>query len=91
MSTPNQPTEGIVKAMITSVWSSYGHRFIGADEYEQCLTCGAVYELVETPEGISDGAYVAANGDAPRDCTHDTSMTHGEDGDAQDCNCLLCA
>ena len=70
--------------MITSVWSSYGHRFIGDGEgegYESCLTCGALYALIETPEGFNDGAYVAANGDEPMECTRDTGMAHGYPGE----------
>jgi hypothetical protein len=56
-----------------------------------------MYELVETPDAPNEGAYVAANGDKPMECTHDTSMAHGYpgervDGNADhDCNCLFCA
>lgn len=70
---------------ITSVWS--------ADEYESCLTCGAMYELTADKD---DGTYHAANGDEPHDCTYDTNMAHGypgerHDGNADhDCNCLVC-
>jgi len=102
---------------INSVWSSYGHTFIGAGEYEydndgeivgayhDCLTCGAHYVLRATPDGISDGEYMANNGDAPTYCTRDTSMQHGdpretghgldcEDGCehcTHDCNCIVCS
>jgi len=83
--------------MITSVWSSYGHRFMSTDDerHDSCLTCGAMYELIETPQGISEGAYVASNGDEPMQCTQDTSMVHGYAGEIDgephpDCNCLFC-
>jgi hypothetical protein len=89
---------------ITSVWSSFGHRFIGTGEtddvgnpYESCLTCGAVYELVRREDDPTGGDYTAANGDDPMPCTHDTSMAHGYPGERVDgnadhnCNCLLCA
>lgn len=75
-----------------SVWSAYGHRFIGEDGHESCLTCGAIYDLVATPDATHDAEYVAANGDAPVECTGDTSLTHGEEAPAgSTCNCLLCA
>jgi hypothetical protein len=82
---------------ITSVWSAYGHRFISGNEHESCLTCGAVYELSADEPGSSSGHYHAANGDAPRECSGNTSMAHGSPGERvdghadHDCNCLLCA
>lgn len=80
---------------IVSVWSAYGHRFMSdGNGYESCLVCGAVYELVhDDADDPTHGAYVASNGDAPLDCSHDTGMAHGEDraGDDHDCNCHLCA
>jgi len=34
----------MIDQLITSHWSSYGHRFAGTGEGDvQCLTCGAVY------------------------------------------------
>jgi hypothetical protein len=66
---------------ITSVWSAHGHRFIATDGSESCLTCGAVYELSADPDGPTHGRYHAANGDAPRECTGDTSMAHGYPGE----------
>lgn len=78
--------------MITSIWSAYGHTFIGDGEYDSCLTCGAMYELVADPSDPTRGDYRAANGDEPTQCTHDTSMGHGEDAaDDSDCNCHLCS
>ena len=98
--------------MICSVWSSYGHTFLsdGEDdgaggEYNSCLTCGATYILRETPDAPNDGDYFASNGDAPRECSHDTRMSHGDRHDTgheldcpdgcehcnHDCNCVQCA
>lgn len=83
---------------INSVWSSYGHTFLhDDDEHVSCLTCGAMYQLVETPDGPHDGEYQCADGSEPAECTRDTSMAHGypgerHDGNAgHDCCCLLCA
>lgn len=73
-------------AVITSVWSTFGHTFMSGTEYddqgqgdESCLTCGAVYRLILAPSlrGFSSGAYVAANGDDPMACTGSTAMAHG--------------
>lgn len=66
---------------ITSVDSAFGHRFIGTDcdEHESCLTCGAMFTLVEVEPG--HGQYVASNGDDPVDCTGDTSAVHGYGGE----------
>ena len=100
---------------IVSVWSSYGHTFMTDDrEYDDdgrtigyqvsCLTCGAEYVLRPTPDARNDGAYMASNGDDPRECTHDTSMEHGDRHDTgheldcpdgcehctHDCNCVRC-
>lgn len=100
---------------INSVWSAYGHTFMSSGEVEEyngnvmgyyvdCLTCGAHYVLRATPDGTSDGAYMANNGDDPAQCSHDTSMEHGdpretghgldcEDGCEHcqhDCNCIRC-
>ena len=78
---------------ITSVWSAYGHTFIGEDGHESCLTCGAVYELVaDDPEDPTHGAYQASNGDEPVQCAG-TSARHGDERaeDDHSCNCLLCA
>jgi hypothetical protein len=35
-------------SQVVSVWSTYGHRFMGTDEptHESCLTCGAMYQLL---------------------------------------------
>jgi hypothetical protein len=86
------------------VWSSYGHTFLAVDDYQQCLTCGAVYELVrDEPTDPSHGAYVARDGSEAEDCSGNPEMVHGEapcakcedDGNGCDncqhsCNCLLC-
>ena len=68
---------------ITSVWSSYGHRFMSTDHetHEACLTCGAMYELQPVPGDWSRGEYMAANGDQPMECTGDTGMAHGYPGE----------
>jgi hypothetical protein len=92
--------------MIVSVWSSYGHRFVSSDsdDSDSCLTCGALYALVETPDGPSDGEYQAADGSEPAECTGDTRMVHGYPGERwceecrgagcehcqHNCNCILC-
>jgi hypothetical protein len=86
-------------SQVVSVWSAYGHRFIGTDEptHESCLTCGAMYQLLALADDPTRGEYMAANGDAPMECSGDTSMTHGYPGERHDgnvdhsCNCLLCA
>lgn len=94
----------VSEQMINSVWSSYDHTFIGSDDYEDCLTCGAQYELVHAAESqLSSGRYRTSNGDDPMNCSGDTSMVHGEgycdcdcdDEDGcehcrHDCNCIIC-
>jgi hypothetical protein len=93
METTTQQDE---QPIITSVWSSYGHRFIGEDGSESCLTCGAMYELSPDEAGGTSGHYHAANGDEPMQCSHDTSMAHGYPGERTGgnvdhvCNCILC-
>jgi hypothetical protein len=87
---------------INSVWSAHGHRFMSTDTegHESCLTCGAMYQLVPTPDASHDGEYLAADGSEPMECTHDTNMAHGYPGERDDshsatvehdCNCLFCA
>jgi hypothetical protein len=75
---------------VTSVWSTYGHRFIsngdGVDEFgysiESCLMCGAVYQLQHGVDGDwTRGLYCAANGDEPDQCTGNTGMAHGYSGE----------
>lgn len=93
---------------VHSVWSSYGHRFMSTDDerHESCLTCGAMYELIDHGDG--SGEYHAGNGDEPMPCTGDTGMAHGYPGERHchehpldrsghecehvdhNCNCLLC-
>ena len=91
------PTYILDTSRVVSVWSAYGHRFIGSDgETEQCLTCGAVYELLAYADDPTRGVYLASNGDGPHECSRDTSMAHGyagerEDGPNHNCNCILCA
>lgn len=88
-------------ADVVSVWSAHGHRFIseGDEGYESCLTCGALYALVPTPDAPWDGEYRTAAGGEPASCTGDTSMVHGYPGERDDsdggtvdhsCNCLRC-
>lgn len=88
------------------IWSSHGHRFLGADvpEDDCCLTCGAVYRLTADATDPRSGRYSAANGDEPTACTGDTRMVHGYPGEGDcetcgnsgcehcrhDCNCLFC-
>ena len=64
---------------VVSVWSAYGHRFMSTDSegHDSCLTCGAMYQLMALADDPSRGEYMAANGDAPMECTGDTSMAHG--------------
>lgn len=66
---------------VTSIWSSYGHTFIGEDDHESCLVCGAVYALTAREDDPSSGDYHAANGDAPMHCSGDTGMAHGYPGE----------
>lgn len=87
-----------------SVWSSYGHRFMSdsCDCCETCLTCGASYRLVETPDDkVSTHEYQTNSGDQPKECSGDTGRCHGyerychEHDDPcehteHDCNCVLC-
>jgi hypothetical protein len=91
---------------VVSVWSEYGHRFMsdGGEGTESCLTCGAMYQLMASAEDPTRGEYMAANGDAPMDCTGNTSLAHGYAGERHchehapdycacvehNCNCLLC-
>lgn len=76
---------------VSSVWSAYGHRFMSQDDnYESCLTCGAMYQLLALEDDPTRGEYLAMNGDAPMNCSHDTSMDHGYESDS-DCNCCQCA
>jgi len=68
---------------VVSVWSAYGHRFMSTDSegHDSCLTCGAMYQLMALADDPSRGEYMAANGDAPMECTGDTSMAHGYPGE----------
>ncbi|MCF2531174.1 hypothetical protein [Yinghuangia soli] len=70
---------------ITHVWSQFGHRFYSAgcahddgSSCEQCMTCGARYELRPRADDPGGGDYQTANGDDPTDCTGDTAMCHGD-------------
>jgi hypothetical protein len=85
---------------VSSVWSSYGHRFMSTDvpEHKSCLTCGAMFQFLALADDPTHGQYMAANGDDPRHCTGNTSMNHGYAGEREsypgdeshDCNCLFC-
>lgn len=92
-------------ADVVSVWSAYGHRFIGTDSdtHEACLTCGAMYQLLALADDPSRGEYLTASGGMPAACTGDTSMVHGYPGERychehddpcehteHDCPCLFC-
>lgn len=70
---------------ITVVWSSYGHQFMGTDapNHEQCLRCGAMFELVpDDEEDPSHGAYVAADGSEPIGCPGaSVAWRHGYPGE----------
>jgi hypothetical protein len=76
-------TYSLDASRVTSVWSAYGHRFMSTDvpEYESCLTCGAMYQLLALADDPTRGEYMAANGDAPMDCTGNTGMAHGYPGE----------
>lgn len=73
------------QVVITSVWSSYGHRFTSGDDYnekgegdESCLTCGATFRLIlSRGNSLAAGDYVSADGSVPMACTRDTAMVHG--------------
>lgn len=83
-------------SQIVVVWSAFGHRFIGEDgNHEQCLTCGAVFQLLPEPSDPARGSYCAVDGSDPVWCSGDTGTVHGypserEDGPNHGCNCLLC-
>lgn len=78
-------------SQVTSVWSAYGHRFIGDGEgSESCLTCGAMYTLMALADDPTRGEYLTASGGEPMQCTGDTSMEHGYEVDTE-CNCIQCA
>jgi len=84
-------------SQVSSVWSAHGHRFMGDDgeNTESCLTCGAMYQLLALEDDPTRGEYLTISGDAPAQCTGDTSMVHGypgerEDGPNHDCPCILC-
>lgn len=68
---------------VSSVWTAYGHRFMGTDEptHESCLTCGAMYQLLALADDPTRGEYMAANGDEPMECSGDTGMAHGYPGE----------
>ncbi len=88
------------------ITSSYGHRFTGTDspDRESCLTCGAMYALLNLGAGY--GEYHCADGGTPAPCTGDTRMAHGYPGERHcqtcppmvdtcrhtrhDCPCLFC-
>jgi hypothetical protein len=76
-------TYSLDASRVTSVWSAYGHRFMsdGDENTESCLTCGATYQLLALADDPTRGEYMAANGDAPMDCTGDTGMAHGYPGE----------
>jgi hypothetical protein len=68
---------------VSSVWSTYGHRFMGTDEptHESCLTCGAMYQLLADADDPSRGEYMTVGGGPPAECTGDTGMAHGYPGE----------
>lgn len=76
---------------VTSVWSAYGHRFMGDDGEgtESCLTCGAMYQLLALADDPTRGEYLASDGSEPMACTGNTSMDHGYEVDSA-CNCIAC-
>lgn len=94
-----------MNAMVTT-WSSYGHRFYSGDDgYDSCMTCGAQYAIVPTPDETWDFKWTAADGSDPQECSYDTGRCHGYErychecdpnGDpcphvSHDCNCVQCA
>lgn len=102
--TTSAPKYSTDVSQVVSVWSAYGHRFMGTDEptHESCLTCGAMYQLLALADEPTSGEYMTAAGDEPQQCTHDTSMVHGYPGERvctcddgcehcqHDCNCVSC-
>lgn len=64
-------------SVITSVWSTNGHIFTGTSEPDQesCLTCGALYRLVD--DGGGSGHYENTIGEAPKRCSYRTDLVHG--------------
>lgn len=94
-----------MSGVINSVSSYYGHTFMGTGTAE-CLTCGARFLLVATPDGPHDGEYENSAGDQPTQCDgksfHGSGEAHVLDDCpefeenatcehvATDCNCLFC-
>jgi len=68
---------------ITSIWSSFGHRFASTDseDSEQCMTCGGMWTLARRADDPNAGDYTASNGDDPQECSRDTSRAHGYPGE----------
>lgn len=85
---------------ISSVWSSYGHRFMSTDseDDEVCLMCGAMYRLQRTTDDPTRGEYIAHDGSEPLPCSGRTDLNHGYPGEVEEpsaaeeirCNCLFC-
>jgi hypothetical protein len=92
---------------VVSVWSAHGHRFMSTDDEntEQCITCGAMYQLLADAEDPRTGYYLTSVGDEPAECSGDTAMTHGYPGERHcehcdqpegcehcnhQCPCILC-
>lgn len=77
--------EDVHPRVVTSVRSSFGHRFHESSPcdddstYETCLTCGARFVLLNVGHGR--GEYQASNGDTPNECSGDTGMAHGYPGE----------
>lgn len=66
-------------------WTLHGHVFQGSDDVQECLHCGASYELVhDEPDNPSHGRYRTWNGDDPIECT---ATSHEEN---RNCNCRTC-
>jgi hypothetical protein len=71
---------------IVAVWSNYSHRFLAEDGYQNCLSCGAQFELVhDSKSDVSHGRLRGHLGEAPQECTG-PDVSH-ENADL--CNCLL--
>lgn len=71
------------EVFVSSVWSSFGHRFMSTDtpNEETCLTCGATYVLVPDPDEPTRGEYRNAHGDDPMACSGRTDLVHGLERD----------
>ena len=66
-------------SQIVTVWSDYGHRFIGGDDGRAtCLTCGGLWQLIPNTDDPTSGLYTSTTGEDPVPCPGtDAGWAHG--------------